>query len=47
VLYHTGSFPLAANQNRTLYLLTTCQDPTKADACNENGITGVTVADLN
>lgn len=46
VLYQTGSFPLAASQNRTLYLLTTCQDPT-GGGCVENGFTSVTVADLN
>ena len=47
VIYHTGSFQLAANQNKTLYLLTTCQNSMTADACTPNGITSVTVTDLN
>lgn len=47
VLYHTGSLPLAANQNRSVYFLTTCQDPTGASGCTPNGFTTVTVADLN
>jgi hypothetical protein len=47
VVYHTGSLPLAANQNRSVYFLTTCQDPTGANGCIPNGFTSVTVADLN
>jgi len=46
VLYHTGSLQLAANQNRSVYFLTTCQDPT-GGGCTPNGFTTVTVADLN
>lgn len=46
VLYHTGSLQLAANQNRSVYFLTTCQDPT-GGGCIPNGFTTVTVADLN
>jgi hypothetical protein len=47
VLYHTGSFPLAANQNRSVYFLTTCLDPTNGGGCTPNGFTAVTVPDLN
>ncbi len=47
VLYHTGSLQLAANQNRSIYFLTTCQDPTGASGCTPNGFATVTVADLN
>ncbi|HXM13958.1 MAG TPA: DUF4397 domain-containing protein [Candidatus Eremiobacteraceae bacterium] len=47
VLYHTGSLQLAANQNRSIYFLTTCQDPSGASGCTPNGFATVTVADLN
>jgi uncharacterized protein DUF4397 len=47
VVYHTGSLTLAANQNRSVYFLTTCQDPTGASGCTPNGFTSVIVADLN
>jgi Domain of unknown function (DUF4397) len=47
VVYHTGSLALAANQNRSVYLLTTCQDPTGSGGCTPNGFTSVIVADLN
>ena len=46
VLYHTGSLQLAANQNRSIYFLTTCQNPT-GGGCIPNGLTAVRVADLN
>jgi hypothetical protein len=47
VFYHTGSFPLAANQNRTVLFMNGC--PTAGiDGCNvAGGYTAVTVADLN
>ena len=46
VVCHTGSLPLAANQNRSVYFFVTCQDPT-GGGCAPNGYTTVTVADLN
>ncbi len=46
VFYHTGSFPLAANQNRSVYFLNLC--PTTGNSCDLSGTyTAMTVADLN
>jgi Domain of unknown function (DUF4397) len=46
VFYHTGSFLLSANQNRTVFFLNFC--PTTGNSCNLSGsYTAVTVADLN
>jgi hypothetical protein len=46
VFYHTGSFSLAANQNRTVFLLNLC--PATGTSCNLSGMyTAVTAADLN
>jgi Domain of unknown function (DUF4397) len=46
VFYHTGSFPLAANQNRSVYFLNLCS--TTENSCNLSGAyAAVTVADLN
>lgn len=46
ILYHTGSIPLAANQNRSLYFLNVC--PTTGNSCNLSGeYTAVAVSDLN
>src|SRR5438045_2537758 len=46
VLYHTGSFPLLANQNRTVLFLNVC--PITGNSCNLSGsYTALTLADLN
>jgi Domain of unknown function (DUF4397) len=46
VFYHPGSFPLAANQNRSVYFLNLC--PTTGNSCDLSGTyTSVTAADLN
>ena len=47
VIYHTGSLQLAAGQNRSVFFLTTCQDPTGASGCTPNGYATVIVSDLN
>jgi hypothetical protein len=46
VLYHTGSFPLLASQNRTVLFLNVC--PMTGNSCNLRGTyTALTLADLN
>ena len=47
VLYHTGSFPLAANQNRSLYFFDAGTIPNGSGGLPQQLYTSATVADLN
>jgi hypothetical protein len=47
VLYHTGSFPLAANQNRSLYFFDAGTIPNGSGGLPQQVYTSATVADLN
>lgn len=50
VLYHTGSLPLAANQNRSLYVYGCSSSTTSGSSSGESCLAGyasTTVADLN